>query len=75
MTLYALVVIGTLVPFVMRWVGATYLILAIAADISLAYFALRLQRSVTPEDGRRQIRRLYLTALGLVAAFLVGSLL
>ncbi len=71
--LYTLVIVGTFVPVVRGWLGAPYLAIAAVTDLLLIYFSARLYRSRTPEEGRREIRHLYLTAAGLVAAFLLGS--
>ncbi|HVP23467.1 MAG TPA: UbiA family prenyltransferase [Conexivisphaerales archaeon] len=73
--LYILVIVGTLTPFAMDWLGTGYLVIVAVVDILIGYFAFELYESKTPQEGRRRIRHLYLTALGLVAAFLVGGML
>jgi geranylgeranylglycerol-phosphate geranylgeranyltransferase len=75
MFLFALVIAGTIVPVAAGWLGYVYLVLALIADTLIAYFAAALYRSKTPEEGRGKTRSLYLTALGLVVAFLLGSML
>ena len=74
-TLYVVVIGGTFIPVVMGWLGAPYLAIAVVTDLALVYFSARLYRSRTPKEGRGEIRHLYLIAVGLVAAFLVGSVL
>jgi len=51
----------TLVPYAMGWLGYGYLILIALADIWMVYCAINLMRSRTIKEGRKHIRRLYLT--------------
>ncbi|MDD1682812.1 MAG: UbiA family prenyltransferase [Methanoregula sp.] len=50
----------TLLPFLMGWLGYDYLFLIAIADLFMISCFLDLVRSRTPEEGRLQIRRLYL---------------
>jgi geranylgeranylglycerol-phosphate geranylgeranyltransferase len=67
-------VLGT-VPFISGWLGWPYLVLMIAADITVAFLVIRLWRSSSPKEGRGIQRTLYLTMmLFIVAIFLVVML-
>ena len=73
--LYALVIAVTFLPVAEGWLGNVYLALAVIIDSLIAYLAVALYKSKTPEEGRSKIRDLYLTALALVVAFLLGRVL
>ncbi len=63
--------LGT-VPFIVGWMGWSYLLLIIAADMAVAFLVIQLWRSSSPEEGRGVQRALYLTMmLFIVAIFLV----
>ncbi len=73
--LFALVIGLTLVPVMLGWLGLTYLFIMGGVDTLIIYFVTHLLKSQTPEEGRRWMRRLYISAsLGLLA-FLIGSFL
>ena len=65
----------TLLPFFMGWLGYSYLLLILAADLFMAYFSYRLIRSNTIEEGRSAIRQLYLTWGMFVAGFILVNLI
>lgn len=50
----------TLLPFLTGWLGYDYLFLIALADLYMISCTLNLMRSRTPEEGRLQVRRLYL---------------
>lgn len=50
----------TLLPFLMGWFGYDYLFLIAVTDLVMISCSLNLVRSRTPEEGRLQVRRLYL---------------
>lgn len=68
--IFAAFIMATFIPVLMGWQGGAYLLLALAADICMAYFIIRLIQSSSIEEGRAQIRRLYLT-WGLLALALI----
>lgn len=72
--LFAVVVILSLLPYAAGWLGELYLVLVVPTDILVSYFALRLLRSQTQEEGRRRTRQLYLTMVLFVVAFIVSNL-
>lgn len=72
--LFALVILLSLVPVLLGDLGALYLIPMSLADILIVFFTRKLLKSQSPEEGRRSMRGIYLSAsLGLLA-FLIGSL-
>ncbi len=73
--IFAVFIMATFIPFLMGWLGWTYLLLIVAADISIAYFITRLIQSSSIEEGRAQIRRLYLTWGMLALALIVSNLI
>jgi len=73
--LFSLVVAISFVPLVFAWLDAVYLIMIVIMDVSIAFFAVRLVKSKTPEEGKQSMRGLYLSALLGMLAFLVGQVL
>jgi len=73
--LFAMFIALSFLPFVMGWLGVVYLVLIVIADAGLAYLALRLMRSETPEEGRGRMRQLYLSLGLFIVAFIVSRLL
>ena len=69
---FALVVVVTLVPAWLGWLGASYLAMILITDSMIVLFTTRLLKSRTPEEGRRAMRGIYLGALVGLLAFLVG---
>jgi len=60
---------------VMGWLGYVYLLLMVVTDLCISYFSFRLLRSNTIEEGRAQVRRLYLTWGVFVAVFILTNLI
>lgn len=50
----------TLLPFLMGWLGYDCLFLIAITDLFMIFCSLNLVRFRTPEEGRLQVRRLYL---------------
>jgi geranylgeranylglycerol-phosphate geranylgeranyltransferase len=73
--LYAVFIALSFLPYVLGWLGLAYLVLVIVTDLAVAYFVYRLLRSETPQEGKKTTRRLYLTLLLFVVAFIVVRLL
>jgi geranylgeranylglycerol-phosphate geranylgeranyltransferase len=70
--LFVSLVVISLLPFLFGWTGILYLVLvSITGAITIAA-ALRLMRSQTPEEGRRSMRWIYLSALFAMLVF-IGS--
>ena len=61
----------TLLPFLMGWLGYDYLVLIAGTDLWMIFCLLNLMRHQTIEEGRIQIRRLYL-AWGLFVFVFTG---
>ncbi len=73
--LWLLVILLSLLPAVMGWMGLSYLIIILLTDVVLIFFSIRLIRSQTPASGRQAMRGIYLGAtLGLIA-FLLGQII
>lgn len=68
--LLALMVALTLVPAVWGQAGPGYLVPIALMDVLIVFFTVKLLRSLTPREGRRSMRGLYLSATLGVAAFL-----
>ncbi|NVO66202.1 UbiA family prenyltransferase [Methanofollis tationis] len=65
----------TPVPFLMGWLVYDYLLLIAVTDLWMIYCTVHLVMSPTIEEGRRQIRRLYLTWGLFVIVFTLTRLL
>lgn len=73
--LLALFVLISFVPYLAGWLGTAYLALVLLADLAVCYFAVGLYRSRTPEEGRKAMRRLYITMTIFTVTFIVSRLL
>jgi len=71
--IFAIFIMLTWLPFLMGWLGYDYLLLILPADLLMSYFSRRLMHSSTIEEGRAQIRRLYLTWGMFIAAFILTN--
>lgn len=72
-SLFGLAVLLTFLPVWWGELGWLYLVPMSLADILTIFFTVKLLKSQTPEEGRRSMRGIYMTAsLGLLA-FLIGS--
>ena len=63
----AFIALGFL-PFILGWLGWSYLTLIVLADVAVVYLVTRLWRAGSPEQGRRVQRTLYLIMMGFIAA-------
>ncbi len=71
--LFGLVILLTFLPVVWGGLGAPYLLPIALNDILIVVFLIGLLKSQTPQEGRRMMRRLYLTASFALLVFLIGS--
>lgn len=62
-------------PFLMGWLGYDYLLLIALFDLCISFFSYRLLRSRSIEEGRFQIRRLYMTWGAFVAVYILTNLI
>jgi geranylgeranylglycerol-phosphate geranylgeranyltransferase len=72
MALWRLVLLLSLLPVLLGWLGAGYLVVIMIMDGALVYFSGRLSQSQTPTEGRKAMRSAYLSATLGVIAFLFG---
>ncbi|MDD1712840.1 MAG: UbiA family prenyltransferase, partial [Methanoregulaceae archaeon] len=73
--MFLLFFVLTLLPFLAGWLGYTYLILIGFADLFMLWCSLALMRSRIPDEGRLQIRRLYLAWGVFVIVFTITMVL
>jgi geranylgeranylglycerol-phosphate geranylgeranyltransferase len=73
--IFIVFIIVSFLPFLMGWIGYVYLLLIIVTDLCISYFSSRLILCNTIEEGRVQIRRLYLTWGMFVALFILTNLI
>ncbi|MDD4136580.1 MAG: UbiA family prenyltransferase [Methanoregula sp.] len=73
--MYGIFFVLTLLPFLMGWLGYDYLFLVVLADLWMIYCSLILVRSREIEEGRVQIRRLYLAWGIFVIVFAITRIL
>jgi len=73
--IFAVVVGLTTLPYVLSWLGTVYIALVAVFDAVVAYFVYRLLRSGTPEQGRGELRKLYLTMMIFVLVFVASAFL
>ena len=73
--IFIIFTIVSFLPFLRGWLGYPYLQLIAVTDLCIAYFSSRLILSNTIEEGRAQIRRLYLTWGIFIAVFIFTNLI
>jgi geranylgeranylglycerol-phosphate geranylgeranyltransferase len=73
--IFIIFIILSFLPFLMGWLGYVYLLLIVVTDLCISYLSSRLILSNTIEEGRIQIRRLYLTWGMFVLAFIFTRLI
>jgi geranylgeranylglycerol-phosphate geranylgeranyltransferase len=71
--IFVIVTLISLVPFLLGWFGAGYLIAVSVLGIVVLYFTTMLLKSQTPKEGRLFMRRIYLTATFGMLVFIVGQ--
>jgi geranylgeranylglycerol-phosphate geranylgeranyltransferase len=71
---FGLVILISLVPVIMGWMGITYFLLIVLTDTLIIVFTARLVKSQTPEIGRRSMRGIYLGAMIGVFAAILGQI-
>ena len=62
-------------PYIMNWLGISYLFLVVPTDSVLAYFAFKLLQSDTIKEGQARIRHLYLTSVLFVIGFIISRVI
>jgi geranylgeranylglycerol-phosphate geranylgeranyltransferase len=67
---FALFVMISSLPFIMGWLGNSYLSVFVPMDLAILYLAMRLMASKTIEEGRSKIRQLYLSTTFFIAVFI-----
>lgn len=72
-SLFGLVILVSFVPFLLGWLEMGYLLLILIMDAAIILFTRRLLESETPEEGRRSMRALYLSALIGMLAFIASQ--
>jgi geranylgeranylglycerol-phosphate geranylgeranyltransferase len=73
--MYGIFFVLTIVPFLMGWLGYDYLVLVAIMDLVMISCVLTLARSRLIEEGRVQIRRLYLAWEIFVIVFAITRIL
>ena len=73
--IFIIFIMLSFLAFLMGWLGYVYLLLIVVTDLCISYFSSRLLLSDTIEEGRIQIRRLYLTWGMFVAIFIFANLI
>jgi geranylgeranylglycerol-phosphate geranylgeranyltransferase len=72
---FGLVILLSLIPVLLNWLGISYLVMVIIMDGIIILFTVRLLRSKTSIEGRQSMRKIYLGALVGMLAFLIARLL
>jgi len=73
-SIFFLVVILGFVPILLGWLEARYFIMVAVAGLVVGYFAIKLVKTETPEEGRHIMRMIYLSPMFGLLAFIVGHL-
>jgi geranylgeranylglycerol-phosphate geranylgeranyltransferase len=70
--LWGLVILLSLLPILMGWLGTSYLVMIVITDVVLVYFSFKLLKSQNPDTGHQAMRGAYLGATLGIVAFLIG---
>lgn len=73
--LFSLVILISLIPVLLDWMGTSYLLLILLTDVLILIFTIRLVKSETPRVGRGAMRGIYLGALFGVLAAILGQVI
>ena len=66
--IFFLVVLISFIPYLLGWLGISYLVIISFADVITVFSTMKLLKSQTPEEGRKYMRWIYVGAtLGMVA--------
>jgi len=63
------------VPYVVNWLGVSYLFLIVPTGSVVSYFAFKLLHSNTIKEGRARIRQLYLTLVLFIICFMISRII
>ena len=72
-TIFLIVTLVSLVPFLLGWFGTGYFIVVSVIDLVVLYFTIRLLKSQSSEEGRSFMRGIYLTATFGMLVFILGQ--
>jgi geranylgeranylglycerol-phosphate geranylgeranyltransferase len=72
--LFAVVIVISVIPFILQWLGITYLIMIVIMDTIIIFSTVKLLQSKTPKEGRLYLRFIYLGATASLFAFIIGQL-
>jgi geranylgeranylglycerol-phosphate geranylgeranyltransferase len=71
-SIFLLVVLLGFVPIIFGWLENRFLSMVTITGVVVAFFAIKLVKSQTPEEGRRMMRMIYLGPLFGLLAFIAG---
>ena len=72
-TVFFILVLISFIPYILGWLGITYLIIISLSDCITIFSTVKLLKSKTPEEGRRYMRWIYIGALFAMLAFIVAQ--
>ena len=72
-TVFFILVLISFIPYILSWLGITYLIIISLSDCITIFSTVKLLKSKTPEEGRRYMRWIYIGALFAMLAFIVAQ--
>jgi geranylgeranylglycerol-phosphate geranylgeranyltransferase len=72
---FAFVVMISFIPFLLQWLGVSYLFMIAIMDTIIIFSTLKLLKSKSPKAGRLYLRLIYLGATVSLLAFIIGQLM
>ena len=72
--IFFLVVLISFIPYLLGWLGITYLVFIFCADVITIFSTVRLLKSQTPEEGRKYMRWIYVGATIGMVAYIVAQI-
>jgi geranylgeranylglycerol-phosphate geranylgeranyltransferase len=74
-SLFVIVIIISFIPFILQWLGSSYLIMIGLMDTIIIFSIIKLLKIENPVKGRKYLRFIYLGATISLVAFIVGQLI
>lgn len=71
---FSLVILISFIPIYFSWLGLSYIIIILIADVIIIISVLKLLKSQTPEEGHFCIKQIYRSALLIPLAFIFSQL-
>jgi geranylgeranylglycerol-phosphate geranylgeranyltransferase len=73
--IFAFIIVISVIPFLLNWLGTSYLIMILIMDTIIVFSTVKLLHSKTSKEGRLYLRFIYLGATLSLVVFIIGKLM